>query len=230
MALVLFGNGITDARGSVGGSSFSRSKAGAITMRKPHGVNPRTKRQTQVRSTWSNLSQAWSVTLGGTDRAAWAAYAAANPVTNRFGNTTYLSGFGMFCSCNGTLIASGVAVQTLPPAGSIGGGLLTLALTATHGSPSTLSVAYTFAGGGSTPKLQIFASAPLSVGISFVSGQLRYMGNFNPTSPTSFQAAYLSKWGFEPTAAGGQIFVRCRLIDTDTGLVTPSMQAHAPIT
>lgn len=106
MALVVYGGGVTDLSGSIGGNTFSRNASGAYVRSKSIPVNPQTARQYASRGWFTAASTIWQNTLTELQRQAWRDYAAATGVINRLGQTIYLSGLNMFLR---TLVARGVA-------------------------------------------------------------------------------------------------------------------------
>lgn len=109
MALVKFGGGIVDMRGSIAGNTFARNRAGAYARARTKPVNPNTALQQAVRNNLQALVNAWSEVLTALQRTAWAQYAAAVPMTNRLGEEMHLTGFNMFIRSNTALLQAGLA-------------------------------------------------------------------------------------------------------------------------
>jgi hypothetical protein len=103
MATIKFGASISDARGSVGGTVFSRNTGGAYTRQRVAPINRNTPKQTVVRQNFAGNSKMWSATLTADQRQAWTLFAQANPVPNRLGDSIILSGLAMFNGLNQTL-------------------------------------------------------------------------------------------------------------------------------
>lgn len=80
--------------GSIAGNTFSHNKGGQYVRQRTVPINPTTSRQMAVRSALSTTARSWQA-LTQTQRDAWAAYAQANPVTDRLGNSITLSGASM---------------------------------------------------------------------------------------------------------------------------------------
>jgi hypothetical protein len=80
-----------------------------------HPTFPATPGQmTKLIQTW--LTRYWAETLTSAGRAQWAAFATANTLTNMFGTTKNLSGFGAFLNINRLMWAGGTQEQYPPPA------------------------------------------------------------------------------------------------------------------
>jgi hypothetical protein len=116
MALITLGAMVTDARGSVGGSVFSRNTAGAYARARTKPINPNTPLQSQVRANFGVNSKAWSGTLTQAQNAAWTAFAQGNPQVNRLGASIVLSGLAMYNKLNQVLAQLGSAPELDPPA------------------------------------------------------------------------------------------------------------------
>lgn len=124
MASVKFGGGITEMRGSIAGNTFARNKSGAYVRARTKPVNPKSDRQSEARVRIQVLAEYWhSAAMSDAERGAWAAYAAAVAMTNKLGETIYLSGFNHFIRSNaarlaalGSIIEPGPEIQSLPEA------------------------------------------------------------------------------------------------------------------
>src|SRR5882724_6355282 len=124
MASVLYGNGIIDARGSVGGTVMTRGRSGATHKAKTSPVQPPSSVRNVKQGIFVTASRAWSLTLSAADRAAWNAFALVNPSTNAFGAKAYLSGFQWFCKCAMNKLAMNGSFNNTPPlSGSLSGPL-----------------------------------------------------------------------------------------------------------
>jgi len=115
MANIRFGAMIADARGKLGGVTFTRSGAGSVARTTVKCTNPRSARQGDVRSRLSHLAKYWSATLEAADRAAWRDYALNTSWTNRVGTAANVSGMSAFIRLNSLrLQASLVILDTAP--------------------------------------------------------------------------------------------------------------------
>ena len=114
MAKVKFGSLATDARGSMGGMTFTKNRYGAVARTKVSPVQPRTALQTQRRNLFTVLSKAWRA-LSPIQRAAWNTWAASNPISDVFGDSKILSGNAAFQRVANVMILCGLAQPTVPP-------------------------------------------------------------------------------------------------------------------
>jgi len=109
MALLKFGGGITEMRGSIAGNVYSRNRYGAYARARTKPVNPNTSMQQTIRNTMSTLRSLWFNTLTAAQRVAWATYAANVNMTNKLGESILLSGYNHFCRSNAARLYNGVA-------------------------------------------------------------------------------------------------------------------------
>lgn len=116
MALVKAGAGLSDISGKVGGVVYRRNRFGLCACAFVNPVNPNTTRQSTARSRLSNLAANWNEVLTEAQRQQWNQYAANVPWINRLGDTTYLSGFNMYCRSNAAILAAGGTVVANAPA------------------------------------------------------------------------------------------------------------------
>lgn len=95
-ALILPGPMIAEARGSVGGTVFSRNRTGAYTRNRSIPVNPGSVGQDQVRLGLSAANVVWVEVLDDEQRDLWGDYAANVPKTNKVGQTFNATGQNWF--------------------------------------------------------------------------------------------------------------------------------------
>jgi|TARA_Y100000310_G_C20692407_1_gene823191 hypothetical protein len=115
MALIKLGGGITDIRGSMGGNTFSRNKAGNYLRSNKKPVNPRSPLQVVVRNTQAFLAKYWSATLTAQQRIDWRAYAAGTQWTNKLGETIEIGGNAAFMQLNALRFAGGLTIHPAAP-------------------------------------------------------------------------------------------------------------------
>lgn len=100
MANILLGGGITDIRGSIGGTTFARNAAGNYARARMKPVNPRSDLQLTRRANLAYLANAWSKTLTEQQRDDWRAYAAGTSWSNRLGQSIQINGLAAFVRLN----------------------------------------------------------------------------------------------------------------------------------
>jgi hypothetical protein len=139
MAKILHGAGVGDARGSVGGVTFSKSRNGAILRTKVSPVQPRSSSVLTIRAQFASLSTRWANTLTDVQRLGWSALAAVTNYSNVFGNTYHPTGLQLYLGCNRNLDVVSVAHIDDPPANLDVGGLVTLSANAAAPSHAVLT-------------------------------------------------------------------------------------------
>lgn len=106
MARVTFGGGIVDARGSVGGTTFSRNAAGSYMRARVKPTDPNTAAQSAQRAIIAAVSSAWRA-LTSAERSAWSVFATE---ANQGGLLTpgkSLTGQQWYMRCNAMLALLG---------------------------------------------------------------------------------------------------------------------------
>jgi len=222
MANITYGGGITDIRGSIGGTCFSRGAGGAIARARVKPVNPRSTLQTARRARTAYLATYWSKTLTEQQRDDWRAYAAGTTWTNKLGQTIEINGLAAFIRLNAVvLLYSSTVIAAAPLAMGHAGG-----------------ATYAFAAESDTSKLQLaepggafdkstdghvlfcFCGLPTEAGQLAIPKGFRYVahcaGNSGapPTFPLEFSAPYTM-------AAGQRVTCRFMFLDENNRLSGP---------
>jgi hypothetical protein len=110
MALLKFGGGIADIRGSIAGNVYSRNRFGSYARNRTKPVNTQTTLQSTVRGGLAYLTDLWHSGLDASQRTSWETYAAAVSWLNKLGETVHLTGFNMFVRSNSVRKQVGLAV------------------------------------------------------------------------------------------------------------------------
>lgn len=95
MGVILFSGLVSGIQGKLNGSVLSRGRNGNVIYNKARQRKEPTPAQLQVRAGFSASSKYWA-DLDNLLKADWQTIADANPVPDRFGNLTTLSGFDYF--------------------------------------------------------------------------------------------------------------------------------------
>lgn len=223
MALVKTGGGVTDIRGSIGGTTFSRNKYGAYARTRTVPVNPKTVAQTKVRSVVASMIDIWKNTLTAAQRAAWAVYAANVPVLNRLGDSVNLSGWNMFCRTNSALLYNDfLAVADAPTDYTLGEQDPTLSIAV---SEATQLMTITFDDsmdwcGEDDAHLLVYASRPQNVTVNFFAGPYQLAGTLDGDTAVPISSPLTMAVPFA-VVAGQKLFVQCRIVRADGRLSEP---------
>lgn len=197
MALIKFGGGITEMRGSMAGNVYSRNKSGAYIRARTTPVNPQSAQQTIVRAVMAALTVRWSQTLTAAQRTAWNLYGASVAMTNKLGESIFLSGFNHYIRSNAwlervnfTQVDAGPVVFEIPDADP------TFAITA---SEATQAISFTFDtalawANEDEAYMELYQGQPQNAQRNFFNGPWRYVAAVSgdsgapPVSPAAPQA------------------------------------------
>lgn len=115
MALIRFGNGVTEMRGSIAGTTFSRARGGAIARSRTSPINPNTLAQAAVRTRFADVVAAWSGIAGKPTVDEWNTFAQGVELLNRLGEAYTPSGRQMFLAVNLARQSAGLAISVALP-------------------------------------------------------------------------------------------------------------------
>lgn len=217
MALIKFGGGIVDARGSVAGNVFSRNRFGAYLRSRVVPVNPNSSLQQTVRAAVQTVTQRWKDVLTDAQRAAWAAYAAAIPWINKLGETQYLTGFNMYVRTNTFLTQiGGTLVDDGPSTLSLATGDAAFAVSA---SEATQLISVTFDEtlawlDEDDAYMAVYCGSPVNPTRNFFAGPWRYAGKLAGDGVTPLTSPQTMTAPFQ-VAEGQKIWCRARIVRAD---------------
>jgi len=86
MALIKFGGGVVQMSGSIAGNTYARNRYGNYVRARTKPVNPKTDRQSVIRTAMQLLTTRWAQTLTAAQRTAWNLYASNVNMTNFTGD------------------------------------------------------------------------------------------------------------------------------------------------
>lgn len=218
---------VSEMRGKLNGSVFSKNRGGAYVRTKVTPVNPQSLAQGLVRATLTNLSQAWRG-LTEAQRLAWISAVSAFTSTDIFGDIKTPSGINLFNKLNLNLAAIGESPISTPPVPVSVGYFDTLSIVGDE-SASTLSATFTNIGASIDQTVIVEATPGVSAGKSFVKSEYRQIGTFagNASSPQALGTMYEAKFG--DLVAGQKVFVRLRFVDKNTGVTGQNTAASTVV-
>jgi hypothetical protein len=196
---------ITQASGSVGGTTFARNSYGMYTRARAKPVNPNTPAQQLIRNAMAQAHEAWNA-LTKTVQDTWNSYATNTTIPNRLGDPVKLTGRAHYLRQYVLRSQAGLSPITSAPTVP---GLTQLSTVTVTATTEQLSVAFnnqdewaSHAGGF----LAVYESPPQGPGINYYRGPYRYVGKVAgaatpPTSPQTFQHAF-------PVSTGDKVFIR----------------------
>lgn len=115
MALVRFGGGVSEMRGSISGQTFARNRSGAYVRNRINPINPQTQAQNQLRYLFAQVAASFK-TLSKAQKEAWDDYARSLTFfRNRLGEAYTPSGRQVYQYCNTNLALVTAAIASGPP-------------------------------------------------------------------------------------------------------------------
>lgn len=223
MALIKFGGGVLDMRGSIGGNVFSRNRYGSYVRQRTKPVNPNTARQQAVRNYLTSLVEHWRSTLTQAQRDAWMVYADSISMQNSLGEQIKLSGYNHYIRSNQAILnVSGTRVDDAPTDLTLPGGDGLFEVAADEASQELSitfddSLTWLNETGG---YMSILMSMPKGEGVLFNGGPYRYAGAIEgdsiapPTTPATISVPF-------PVAANQNIECVGRIIRADGRVSSP---------
>jgi hypothetical protein len=215
----------SEIRGSVGGSTYSRVRGGAIVRNRTKPINPNTPNQALVRSRVATLAEAFGM-LTPEQITAWTQFAQTYPMKNAIGEEYIPTGKQLFFLCNLNLMSIGVATIAVPPyetAVTPGVDIESAVLTAELASSPEPLTALTVAGITTDYTGGVFImqmSPPLQASRSGFRNKYRQIG-YDETLAT-LSIALLADWNTyfgNPVATQGQIIkARVAVVAPDSGI------------
>lgn len=217
---------LTQASGSVGGMTYTRTSSGMTLRARSMPVNPSTSRQQVVRNAMSELTTAWVETLTEPQRIGWADYARNVSVRNKLGDAIHLSGISMYIRCNtprlqvreyapsegiGRLDNAPTIFDTGEPliAGVVSQGALT---------PFTVELGWSNPAGAVGDVVVVYVSKPQNQSVNFFRGPYQYNALALLDIETAVDLIPNPTW-----IAGQVIHVRARILYAD-GRLSPATE------
>lgn len=225
MSKVKFSALVSDMRGKLNGSVFSKNRGGSYLRNKVTPINPATSAQGQARSVLTEFSQAWR-SLTEAQRTAWNNAVANFARTDIFGDLKNPSGINLFTRLNANIRNGGSAVSISSPPVPAAVPAITLGAMV-NSAAGALSIVFADSPVPAGHALVIEATPQVSAGVSFVKSEFRKLKVVAAAgaSPAVLTADYLARFGAR--VAGQKIFVRVTLVSLTTGLQSGSVTHSA---
>lgn len=223
MAKLKYGAVVADARGAVGGVVFGSGRFGPFVRRGSVPRRQQTAVNTRVRGSLANLARRWFGTLSQFQRDGWVALAAANPVSDVFGNLYALSGQQFYIRVNQVRFAAGLSGLDTAPADQSVTGIVTLSVNAV--APNTLTISFTVSPLAAGHRLYIFASPSLSPGRVATKRDMKFIGVSGLAIASPFNASSLYGARFGNMTVGKRIWVSVAVLRDDRGALAPALIA-----
>jgi len=216
MAKFTPGAAVSEIRGKIAASVFTKNAAGAAIRNRVTPINARTTKQTQARQRLAALSASWRG-LTQAQRDGWNAAAPNFPQQDNLANTITLTGAQLYIRSNANLLLIGAAQITAAP---IPAAFPVIALGVATMVAGVLSIPFTPSPIPAGFNLVIFATAAGSQGKSFIQeSAFRFLGFVAAAgvTPSVQTTNYAATFGSAP-AAGTKLFVKAFLVQTSSGL------------
>lgn len=239
MAKVLFGQGVADMRGSIGGTVFSRNNNGAYTRNRSSVTNPQTPAQQAARLAFGSISTAWG-NITASERTGWvtAAAGARGLYVDSLGQSNHYSGQQLFMQVNAVREVFGLGIASAYPVGffpdlidfaSVVGSVEVANGTTTLES---FGITPTISGSQTAADMAFYASAPVSPGNQRPSsaGQYRLLlaNEDEDEDEETVLEAYTTAFG-EEAAVGSVIWIMARAAIAETGQFGPPFFSVATV-
>jgi hypothetical protein len=212
MANIQLSSLVTDIKGSIGGTTFSRNRSGLTAKGKLVGKKNTTQRQQIELQNNLRAINAWS-NLSLTNKQLWNEYAGVNTKTNRYGRIKSLTGFNWYVSVyNAWFYMYGTEV-IVPPAYAYPAFLPSFSISV---NPIGIQVTWSTPVDSSLIDLFIFTSSPTRATSTLTRGLYRltqkggvnYSSSFNITS--GWEKAHGMQWA--DVASSGAFFINTQII------------------
>lgn len=221
---------VSEIRGKIAATVFSRNRGGAVIRNRIKPINRRSVGQSTRRQTLGSLASGWRG-LTQTQRDSWNAAAQNFPVQDTLGQTIFLSGEQLYVRFNANLILIGEAQITTAPS-PFAFAVYTATLTAEDDTvAASFDIAFTPDPMTAGNTLAAFATRNLSPGIEAPNASdFRFIGMIDPadTSPKDLVTEYVAEFG--NPIAGQKIFLELRPIATASGQGGTPLRASAIVT
>jgi len=222
MASIKYSALISEMRGKLNGTVFSRNHYAAYARNKVTPYNPRTDRQQKIRAVFAELSKTWRL-LHQEQRDAWNQAVYNFLRTNIFGDTYKPSGINLFIRINMNLHNVRRDRLLLPPKPAPVDSIKIILIEIDATNNSITIIIESLPGITHIPILSV--TRPLSPGIYFVKSEFRILDfsyNVDPINPLRYYLKigpqYVEKFGTLPNFVGQIFFVKVLPIDSHTGL------------
>lgn len=218
MAIYILAPSTDRPLGADGGSVFQRSGNSFAIRKRAKPVMKRTEKSTAVRNRFESVSSTWR-TFSGTDQDTWSDEAPNYPRTNSLGDSYDLTGFNLQMGSNINRIGLGLAPISAIPAGNACPVYVAQLIDADN---SLLQVVFII-DPDPVPAgfyLNVFASAPVSPGVTFINIEaMKFVTRFDPSTTTiqNRYTEYSAVHGPAPYIVGNKIFVAMQMIEAATG-------------
>ena len=214
---IKFGAIVVDGRGKIGGHVASKNRAGAYLRTKVTPVNPNTIAQSAARARLSSIAQSWRA-LTQSQRDSFNGAVANFTRTDIFGDIKKPSGSTLYQKLNNNLsLISQALISTAPAIGDV----ITTGFSFMEAKVTVPELTlYLDAAVDPSMTCVVYATPPLSPGISFVDSEYRVVSLIlnGQGAAVDIIADYAFKFG--NPVVDQKIFVKVKFVKNSTGQVS----------
>lgn len=227
MAKFIAGPVASEIRGSLGGTTFTRNRYGAIMRQRVKPTVSTTEYATTAKARMTAATQAWQG-LTAAQKLAWNEWAAGNPSLGALGEQQILTGHVAYVGSYCRALTAGIPVLTAPPAAAAPAPLTSLVVSADIGA-GNVELTYTPTPIGATEYLWVRACVVTSSGINYVSNLLRFIvrSGAAQASPYDIEAALAARVG--APQVGQTLHVFATIFDAGTMLMSAPLRDSAVV-
>jgi len=202
---------MTQASGSIGGTTFAHTASGMYQRARSIPVNPNTGKQLNVRNALTALVNRWTTVLTALQRSEWDTWAANTPFVNALGDTFNITGQNAYIGANTQRLQALDAISAALPITLVDDGPMIYnrgdftTPVPTWSEATGLSLAFTNTddwAGEDNAVMFVSQGRPQNPARNFFKGPFRLItailgdSGTPPTSPTTVLAATLATRGF----------------------------------
>jgi hypothetical protein len=224
MALIRYGGLVSEIRGSLAGTVFSRNKGGAYIRNRTVPINPNTSFQQIVRNIMGNLSNTWVDTLTAIQREGWETYAANLLLPDKLGDMRAISGNSMYVRCNTARVQAGLVREDDAPIVFVNAETDPSLLVTGDATADEVDVVFDNTlpwANEDDASMAVYVSRPQNPTVNYFEGPYRFAGKIDgdaitaPTSPAAIPAPF-------GLTAAQKVFIRTVVLRAD-GSISESM-------
>lgn len=219
---------ISEIRGTIASTTFSKNAAGAIIRNRVKPINRNSNAQNIQRQIFATISSAWRG-LTQVQRNSWIEATPDFPYQDSLGQTKQLTGAQLHQKLNLNRLLIGEAmIPTAPPQTSFP----EFNIGAVAATTSTFTVTFTPDPVPAGFALMVYATRPLSAGIDFVSkSDFRLIQFLDPAdaSPADIFTDYTAKVSALTGQSGKKVFVEIALVEVASGIASARVRGSAVI-
>jgi hypothetical protein len=210
MTKVKFSALVSEMRGKLNGSVFTKNRYGNSLRNKVTPVNRRTASQQSIKAMFTQFSQKWR-SLTDAQQKAWNSAVEDFRRNNIFGDSIKPTGSNLYCELNSNLALVGANELTEPPIQMPINGIQEFSLII-DGSSSTQKFDIAFGPSPTDADVAhlIFATRCYSPGKSYIKGEYRLIGTIPANTNSSYSA--LSEWNTKFGALAKDQMISVKLI------------------